>query len=107
MRHEGNSEETRNGRYLLKPQLGVGAATGLLVGLDLLLLIVDVPQHVRRVVLLSLLHAGILRVHVRSFETQQLLRGEKGRCRTGRMAVNMTSEARGETDSAERLSVPV
>jgi len=59
--------------HLLEAQLGGGAAAGLLVGLNLLLLVMQVPQHVSRVLLTPLIYPRVLRVNICSFKTQQLL----------------------------------
>lgn len=67
------NHETETLRYLLEAQLGGAAAAGLLVGLELLLLIVQVPQHVPRVLLTPIIHPRIPGVHVRPLKTQQLL----------------------------------
>ena len=56
--------------------MGGGAATSLLIGLNLLLLIMQVPQHISRVLFTPLIYGRVLRVNVCSFKTQQLLNGE-------------------------------
>lgn len=89
------AKQLRDLPHLLEAQLGGGAAAGLLVGLNLLLLVMQVPQHVSRVLLTPLVYPRVLRVNIRSFETQQLLhRGGRG----GTVSRNHTQHKRnGET----------
>lgn len=68
--------------YLLEAQLS-GAAAGLLVGLDLLLLVMQVPQHISQVLLTSLFYPRVLGVNVCYFKTQQLLKGGKDKTDSG------------------------
>ena len=68
----------RRDPYFLEAQLRGAGAAGLLVGFHLLLLVMQVPQHVARVLLLALVYARVLGVGVCPLQAQQLLSRDGG-----------------------------